>query len=162
MLWSSEDVTFYRVPRRTESLAHVVPREAIVLRAPKSAADTAQIQRYVDALDDPGLPVAEARWDGSNRLMVRTVAGEGQAISIQVSWHSGWHARAGTRNVSAEADGLGLIWLDPGCRGPCEIELNYDGGWELRLSHYLSFGVMLALVAAPFAGLTRRRIAARR
>jgi hypothetical protein len=162
VLWSSEDVTFYRVPRRTESLAHVVPREAIVARAPKSAADTAGIQRYVDALDDPGLPPAEAEWHGSNRLTMRTTAGEGQTISIQVTWHPGWHARADARNVSVERDGLGLIWLDPGCRGPCEIELNYDGGWELRLSHYLSFGVMLALVAAPFLVLMRRRIARRR
>jgi hypothetical protein len=161
LLWSSEDVTFYGVPRRTESLAHVVPREAIVTRAPKSAADTAEIQRYVEALDDRGLPAAGAWWDGSNRLMVRTTADEGQTISIQVSWHPGWHARAGARKIPLRRDGLGLIWLDPGCRGPCEIELNYDGGGELRLSHYLSFGVMLALLAAPFAALMRRRIAGR-
>ena len=58
-------------------------------------------------------------------------------------------------------DSVSFGWIQ-GCRGPCEIELNYEGGWELRLSHYQSFGVMLLLVAAPFAGLTRRRIAARR
>jgi hypothetical protein len=43
VLWRADDVTLYRVPLRTESLAHVVPRDALVAHAPVTAADTAEI-----------------------------------------------------------------------------------------------------------------------
>jgi len=106
------------------------------------------------------LPAAEASWDGRNLITVRTTAREGQAISIQVSYHPGWHARADAREVPVASDGLGLIRLDPGCRGPCEVELKYDGGWDLRLSRYLSFAALAALVVVPLAAARKRRMRA--
>ncbi len=155
VLWRADDVTIYRVPLRTESLAHVAPREAIVAHAPMRPSDTGEIQKYVLALDDPDLPVAEAQWEGSNHLIVRTTANQGQSISLQVSWHPGWHARVGSRAIPVRKDGLGLLWVDPSCNGPCEVRFNYDGGWELRLGRYLSFAAMLALVVVSLAGVRR-------
>jgi hypothetical protein len=157
-LWRSDDVTIYRVPRRSESLAHVVPRAAIVARPPAATSDTAEIEKYVRALDDPDLPSAEIQWDGPNRLTLRTAASQGQAISLQVSWHPGWHARVGSSGIPLEKDGLGLVWLDPRCQGPCEVQLNYDGGWELRLGHHLSFAAMVTLLVLSLAGAWKRLV----
>jgi hypothetical protein len=55
-------------------------------------------------------------------------------------------------------DGLGLLWLDPGCQGPCEVRLDYDGGWELRLGRYLSFAAMVTLVLASLVGVWKRLV----
>ena len=109
------------------------------------------------ALDDSSLPPVEMRWDGTNRIRVRTTANAGQAISLQVSYHPGWHARGGGHAIPLHADGLGLMWLDPNCHGPCEVDLNYDGGWELRLSRWISYGTMAALLLLPLGVAARRR-----
>ena len=46
-------------------------------------------------------------------------------------------------------DGLGLMWLRPGHTGPCEVVLDYDGGWELRLCRWLSW---LAIAGLAIGG----------
>jgi hypothetical protein len=146
VLWSADDVTIYRVPLRTESLAHVVPESALVRRAPASPRDIGDVERYVAALDDGSLPAAEFRWQGANRIHVRTMAGPGQAVSIQVTHHPGWHAKANGVSRPIKADGLGLMWLQPGCNGTCDVQLDYDGGAELRICHLLSAVALAALV----------------
>jgi hypothetical protein len=97
-------------------------------------------------LDDPSLAPAEFHRAGLNSIQIRTAPGPGQAISVQVSYHPGWHAKAGNRTVELHRDGLGLMWLRPECSGPCEIQLDYDGGWELRLCRYLSFAAVALLL----------------
>jgi hypothetical protein len=146
VLWREDDVTIYRVPQRTASLAHVVNETAIVGRPPAGPRDTDQIEKYVAALDDPSLPAADFHWAAPNSIQIRTMADPGQAISIQVSYHPGWHAKAGNRAVEVHRDGLGLMWLRPGCSGLCELQLDYDGGWELRLCRYLSYTALGALL----------------
>jgi len=59
----------------------------------------------------------------------------------------------GSRAIALRRDGLGLMWLQPDCSGICEIQLDYDGGWELRLCRYLSFAAVLLLLSV----LLRRR-----
>jgi len=157
VLWRMDDVTMYRIPQRTPSLAHVVSAAAIVAHPPKQAADIAELESYVRALDDSSLPVAEMHWEGSNRVRVRTTAGQGQAISIQISYHPGWHARAGGHVIPLHADALGLMWLDPKCQGSCDVDLDYDGGWELRLCRYLSFAAIATLILLPLAVAVKRR-----
>ena len=148
VLWRADDVTIYKVPQRTASLAHVVNETAIVSHSPAGPRDTEEIEKYVGALDDPSLPPADFHWAGPNSIQVRTIADPGQAISIQVSYHPGWHAKAGNRSVDVHRDGLGLMWLRPDCSGLCEIQLDYDGGWELRLCRYLSYAAICALLVA--------------
>ena len=146
VLWREAGVTIYRVPQRTVSLARVVSEAAIVTHSPAGPRDTGEIEKYVAALDDPSLPSAEFQWAGPNGIRIQTTAGPEQAISIQVSYHSGWHAKAGGRTVELRRDGLGLMWLRPHCSGPCEIQLDYDGGWELRLCRFVSFAAMALLL----------------
>jgi hypothetical protein len=153
VLWRQEDVTIYRVPQRTTSLAHVMSESTIVSRAPAGPRDTDAIEKYVAALDDPSLPPSEFHWAGPNSMQIRTTASPGQAVSVQVSYHPGWHAKVGSRAIELRRDGLGLMWLRPDCSGLCEIQLDYDGGWELRLCRYMSFAALALLLAA----VVRRR-----
>jgi hypothetical protein len=157
VLWREGDVTFYRVPQRTGSLAHVVNEAAIVSRAPAGPGDTDQIEHYVAALDDPSIPAAEFRWTGPNSIQIQAAAVAGQAISVQVSYHPGWHAKSGDRTIEIQRDGLGLLWLRPGCPGPCQIQLDYDGGWELRLCRYASFAMLSVLIVAILWRFRRAR-----
>jgi hypothetical protein len=80
-----------------------------------------------------------------------------QGLSIQVSYHPGWHATVSGRGVPIERDGLGLMWLRPACSGPCEVQLDYDGGWELRLCRWLSSLAIASLVIVPLWLRFRRR-----
>ena len=79
-------------------------------------------------------------------MRIQASATPGQVISVQVSYHPGWHARAGGRDRKLNRDGLGLMWLQPGCAGPCEIELDYDGGAELRICRWISYAAIAALI----------------
>jgi hypothetical protein len=151
VLWSQSGVTIYQVPGRT-GLAHIVPESAIVRHAPKAPEDAAGIERFVAAMDDQAMPQATFEWEGRNRAVVRANRVPGQAVAIAVSYHPGWHASVAGLPVEIRSDGLGLMWLRPDCAGECEIQLNYDGGWELRLCRFISFAAIAALVV--FAGVT--------
>lgn len=148
LLWREDDVATYKVPQRTSSLAHVVTETAIVNHPPAGPGDTEEIEKYVAALDDPSLPAADFHWAGPNSIQIRSTTSPGQAISVQVSYHPGWHAKSGNRTIEVRRDGLGLMWLRPECSGLCEIQLDYDGGWELRLCRYISFTAIGLLILA--------------
>jgi len=124
----------------------VVPESARVLRAPSGPGDIWAVEKYVAALEDSSLPLAEFRWEGTNRIHISTVARPGQAVSVQVTAHPGWHAKVNGVTRRIEADGLGLMWLPPGCNGPCEVQLDYDGGTELRICRVLSSVTLLSLI----------------
>jgi hypothetical protein len=161
VLWSEGGVNIYRVPLREFTLAHIVPENALVAHEPKAPDDVREVERYVSALDDPALPGTAFDWEGRNRIRIRTTAAPGQAISIQVTYHPGWRASIGGRARDLHPDGLGLMWLRPGVTGPCEIVLDYDGGWELRLCRWLSWAAiagLLALALAARSGLRRRSL----
>jgi hypothetical protein len=152
VLWREGGVTIYKVPQRVASLAHVIPETALVRRAPKSVDDTAELERYAAALEDPSLPPAEMQWEGRNRIHVRTTASPGQVVSIQVSYHPGWHPAVNRRAVQLHRDGMGLMWLQPDCNGACAVDLDYDGGWELRLCRWISviaFAILLIMFCVP-------------
>ncbi len=154
VLWSANDVKIYKVPSRTSSLAHVVPQSALVSRAPSGISDVAPMDRYVAALDDPSLPLAELRWEGRNRMHIHTTASPGQIISVQVSYSPGWRALAGGQKREVMKDQLGLMWFDPQCSGSCDVQLDYDGGWGLRISRWIS---LLAAVGLLMAVVVRGR-----
>jgi hypothetical protein len=135
----------------------VVPAGALVRNAPHGADDLRELQGYVQALDDATLPGTRLQWEGRNRIRIHTAAGNGQALSIQESYHGGWHATAAGQPRRVHQDGLGFMWLQPECSGPCEVVLDYDGGWELRLCHWLSWVAIAGVAIVPGIGLMRRR-----
>jgi hypothetical protein len=157
ILWREDDTTIYSIPQRTKGLAHVVTEAAVLQASPRGPDDTGGIERYVAALDDASLPDATFRWEGNNRIRIHTMARPDQAISVQVSWHPGWHASAGGRKIKLLKDGLGLMWMRPGCDGPCDIQLDYDGGWELRLCRWAGYLALAGLTFGLPAYSWRRR-----
>ena len=132
VLWRGEDITIYEVPQRGVSPAHVVPEEAL-----------GELRRYVAALGDESLPLAEMRWEGFRRAAIETTVRTGQVVSVQTGFHRGWSARANGQRAEVRRDGLGFLAIRTGCAGPCHIELTYDGGWEQLLCRGLS---LLAIV----------------
>lgn len=160
-VWRADDTAIYRIPARTDSLAHIVPETAIVRRQPRSIGDVEELNRYGAAIDDPSLPLSRFRWEGHNQAAIDIPAtSPGQVVSIQVSWHPGWHATAQGGHLPLFRDALGLMWLRPECKTPCRIELDYDGGWALRLCRWVSYaasGGMLTLLSICFGRAVRKR-----
>lgn len=162
-LWRDSGITIYRVPLREFTLAHVVPEAALVRHTPKHPEDTREVERFAAALDDPALPGTSFDWEGRNRIRIRTTLQPGNVLVVQQNYHPGWHATAGGKSQPVFKDGLGLMWLRPTCTGPCEIVLDYDGGWELRLCRWLSWLAIAAVVAqAGRSALSSKRLAVMR
>ncbi len=64
----------------------------------------------------------------------------------------GWRARIGGRDAPVRGDKLGLIVIDPGCDGPCQIDLSFGvtpEGWIYRI---LSLSVTLLALYSLAAG----------
>ena len=104
------------------------------------------LARYVAALDDQAMPLAEMRWDGLRRAVIRAPLAKDQVVSVQTNYHKGWHAQANGKALPVLRDGLGFLLLRPNCEGGCEIELTYDGGWEFLLCRLLSYLTLIAVV----------------
>jgi hypothetical protein len=148
-LWRDSGITIYRVPLREFTLAHIVPEGALVRRTPKDPEDTREVERFAAALDDPSLPGSSFDWEGRNRIRIRTTMAAGNVVSVQQNYHPGWHARVAGKPQPIYKDGLGLMWLRPACAGACEVVLDYDGGWELRICRWLSWLALAALLIVP-------------
>jgi hypothetical protein len=157
ILWQQDDTTICRVPGAVASLAHVVDRTALVKRDPRDWHDTAEVHRYAAGLDTA--THAEWKWQGTDHATIRTSVPMGKVISVQVTHHPGWHATSNGKNIPIHRDGLGMMWLDSACSGECEIQMTYNGGWELRLCRWISATVLLTLVLWLYR--TRRRVTIR-
>jgi hypothetical protein len=158
VLWHEEDDTIYAVPQRSKSLAHVVPDSAVIGRAPIHGLDTADVERFVAALEDPTLPLADFRWRDTEHAWISTSAQAGQSVAVQITYDPRWVAQANGKPARITRDGIGLVTIHPQCAGPCEVELSWDGGLERRVCRIVSLLVMLAVAAA--AALAARRNAA--
>jgi hypothetical protein len=162
VLLQAGGVTVYRVPLREFTLAHIVPASEIVRHVPKGPDDTREVEKYVAGLDDASLPSTAFEWQGRNRIRIRTTVAPGQALSVQETYHPGWHAAIAGRLQKIQKDGLGLMWMRPDCVGACEIVMDYDGGWELRICRWLSWLSFAALPVVPTVSFLRRaRVPAR-
>ena len=141
LLWHQEDDSIYGVPQRSTSLAHVIPESAVVERKPVNGLDTADVNRFVAALDDPALPLADLK-----ETRISSTVMPGQVVAVQITYDPGWVASSQGRAVPITRDGLGLMTLHPMCSGPCEIGLVFEGGLERMICRILSWLVMLGVV----------------
>ncbi len=151
-LWHDEDDTIYRVPQRSQSMAHVVPREAIVTRQPIHGLDIDPARAYVAALDNPSLPLADLSWTSPTRATIRTSMNRDQVISVQETYMAGWRARVGERDVPVRGDKLGLIVIEPDCSGACQVDLSFGVTTEGWICRILSFLVTILALFSLAAG----------
>jgi hypothetical protein len=146
VLWHDEDDTVFAVPQRSGSFAHVIPKEAVVAREPIHGLDVEPVRPYVAALDDPALPVAEMKWEGTSSATIHAPVKPGQVISVQVSYAPGWRASVGGRRIPLRKDGIGLIVLEPACDGPCDVRLEFGLTAEALICRILSCLTTFAMI----------------
>ena len=160
--WRRGDDVIYEVPRRNPSLAHVIPRRAVVGRAPVNIEDVEPILAYQAALEDPALPPARLEWRRTQAAAIEAVAASEEVISVQISYHPGWRATANGAPVRLFADGLGLMVIEPGCAGACRVELVYDGGLEMKLARLARSLALIGLLVWLAADALRQRLSGTR
>jgi hypothetical protein len=148
IIWDERDTTIYAVPRPARTLAHVIPRDAVVSRAPAAASDTAEAKRYIAAVESAAVPPATFVWLQDSRARIHAILGANQVLSVQVTYHPGWKATTGGRTVPVSKDGLGQMILSPDRPGDYDIGMVYDGGLESKLCRALSVIVWLAFAIA--------------
>ena len=142
-LWRSGDDVIYGVPRRSTSLAHVIEPADRVAKEPEDALDVEPITAFVNALENPELPVAEFRWKSPHEAEITAELRPYQFIAVQVSHDPGWRAWVNGEPRRVLRDELGLMAIDARCEGLCKVKLVYDGGPEMWLAKAACSGSLL-------------------
>jgi len=138
VLWHDGGDTIYAIPQRSRSLAHVIPAEAVVKRRPVNGMDVEPLKGYADALEDATIPEAGMNWRGESQVYVKARVMPGQVIAVQESFDTAWEARVRGQRRPVRSDGLGLMIIDTGCAGDCEVELTYGTTAEVWICRFLS------------------------
>jgi hypothetical protein len=144
-IWSGGDDFIYLIPRRSRSLAHVVRR-----------GDTTEMERYVAALEDSSLPAASFSWQSSHSAVVTANVPPGDVISLQVTYHPGWHAAVNGSPLRVEKDGLGFMTIEPARAGPCSVALTFEGGIEAAATHWVAATVLFLFVSLSIMDVALR------
>ena len=66
-------------------------------------------------------------------------------VSVQVTYHPGWHASVNGEARRISEDGIGFMIIEPECEGSCKIDLVYDGGIEMTLAKLASVSTLLGI-----------------
>jgi len=145
LVWRESGESIYQVPLQSASLAHVIPRSAIVTKQPLNGLDVAQIRTYVDALEP-----ANIEWQNPDHARITARMNPSEVLTIQITYDSGWEASIRDRKVETNADQLGFIELDPACAGDCQVDLEFTGGLERKVALIVSLLAVLGLGAMLF------------
>jgi hypothetical protein len=150
LLWRDSGDSIYRVPQRSPSLAHVIPKSAVVRTRPNHGLDVGELRQYVDALESDSMPPASLVWSDPDHARISAKMDSSEVLSVQITYDPGWEARVGGRKVKISADKLGFIVIDPEC-ADCAIDLHFTGGWERRVALGVSVFALLGLLAMLFS-----------
>jgi hypothetical protein len=144
-LWHDGDNAVYGIPRPSYSLAHVVPKSAIVSTAPENGLIVEPLQPLVKALDEAKPPFATFRWLNQHEAEIEAITGPQDVVFLQVTYARGWRATEGAANLAITPDALGMMAVEPAHSGANKIHLVYDGGraavWT-RLGQIIGFVVL--------------------
>ena len=155
LVWSRGDDYVYRVPERTEGLARVVRARNLVTHKPVNGIDVTELRPFVAALDDPELPQSRFEWQGDNAAKITGVLAPDQVLSVAMNYDPGWTASSNGHPVPVRADGMGMIVVEPGCSGNCEVRMHWSQRWE---PPFVIGAFLLALAASiAWCVLSRRK-----
>jgi hypothetical protein len=147
LLWDERDTQIYEVPRRARTLAHAIPQAAVVSSVPATLSDTAQLARYVAAMETADVDPAGFQWLRDGRARIHASLEPNQVLSVQVTYHRGWTAKADGRSIPITKDALGQMILMPDRPGAYDIELLYGADWEGRFCRLFSICTLLGVAA---------------
>src|SRR5262249_16879835 len=97
-LWRSGGDAIYDISRRNRSLAHAMTSGDLVQFQPV-AYESAALQSYLVALENPIYPAAAFRWSVFSIATIIVDLRFDHIVSVQVSWDKGWSAVVGGRSV---------------------------------------------------------------
>jgi hypothetical protein len=156
VLWRDGADAIYAVPQRSPNLSHIIPVAALVTRRPVDGLDVAPVENYVAAIESPAMPLTEETMMDVGHLRIRGVVGEGQAISVQMNYVSGWRATVAGAEAPVTSDALGFLVVRPVCPSGCVVDLRFEGGMEARVARAVSVCVWGVAVGWLVAGWRRR------
>ncbi len=156
-LWRDGDDVIYRVPQARTSQAHAIHRSDLPPRSPIHGLDIDPIKQYVAALQDTSFPDVSLRWTSRHSAELRGDLRPEHIVSAQITYHPGWHATVNGKPAGVRGDALGQMVIEPGCDGPCGIELSYDGGIEMLLARVLCWLAMAGSVVWLVLGSLKKR-----
>jgi hypothetical protein len=145
LVWRESGESIYQIPQRSPSLAHLIPRTAVVRNRPVNGLDVAELRQYVNVLESP----AGIVWENPDRARITAKMNPSEVLSVQITYDPGWEARIGDRKVKTTTDGLGFLLIDPGC-SDCAIDLEFTGGRERTIALAVSIFTLLALLGLLF------------
>lgn len=159
LLWRAADggEAVYGVPQRSDSLVYAIRPGDAVAQAPINNKDFEPVRALDAAMADESLPLVAVEWETPSRGVLRADLEADQRLFVQIAHHPGWTATRDGRELPIEPDGLGFFVITPGCDGPCEVRLEYDGGIEMKLAKgaslltLLGFGVWGLWMRKPWA-----------
>jgi len=141
--WREGGDAIYWVPQRTASLAHIVERQSLVRDRPENGLDVQQTRAYVQALEDSSFPPADFHWTSRHSAEISASLRPNDLLSVQVTYHPGWHALVNGASRRVFGDGLGQMVIEPACDGYCGVQLVYDGGVEMLAARILSWSTLV-------------------
>jgi len=146
-LWRQGENVVYRVPRKSTEPVRVIPKSAVMPRAPENGLVIEYLQPFVNALEDPAMPPATFRWVNPHEAVIDTATNAGQVIFLQISHDPGWKAIEDGIVLPVNVDPLGMSYVEPVKRGPVQLRLVYDGGSEVQLTRvFLVLGLLMVAV----------------
>jgi hypothetical protein len=128
-VWEEGDDRLYAMDRWNQSLAHVLPRKAMLRRTPEAYWGNADLQEYARVLEGGDNRGGVWFWVGRRLARLMALLGAGEAIATQVSFDKRWEARVDGRVVGVERDGLGQMWIEAAKTGEVEVVLHYRNPW---------------------------------
>ena len=145
-------VFIYQVPRRFPGIARVVDRGALLsVGPPRGGDDREALTRYVSAVErgpDSRPTIARPSFESIN---VEAALEPGQALLLQETFDTAWHAYADGRALSIQPDALGFMLVEAPA-GAHTIHLRFETPLENRIGCILTL-----LTCASVLGLLWNR-----
>ena len=130
-VWREGGDAIFKLNRASRSLAHAIPRTALIEKAPISYLESDGLERYVSALEGPQSHGGVLTWLSPSRARIDASPRDGDAISLQIAHDPRWKATVDGKQWPIRADGLGQMWIDPRQAGPVVIDLEFRNAKSL-------------------------------
>jgi len=160
-VWSSGDNYVYAVDGDPTSFAHVIPKDALVVRPPIHGLDVKDLSTFVDALGHSVSEPATFAWDSNSSASISRGAPAGEVLHLQVSYDEHWSASDSMGDLKVGRDALGMMYVEPGKGGRLPVHLAWRASDEDRYSAMIQRATLIAFIALAVGlgsrGWRRRR-----